>query len=152
MSEDFKTAQARREAIIARIQAETGIDEAMVERLVRGFYQRVRVDEMLAPVFDAVVDDWEPHLRRMCDFWSSVALMSGRYHGQPMAKHLPLPIDSTHFDRWLELFEMAARELCPPVAADHFVKLSRQIGESLELGVAGARGALLARGERLSAV
>jgi truncated hemoglobin YjbI len=38
----------------------------------------------------------------MCAFWSSVALMSGRYHGQPMEKHLPLPIDARHFDRWLD--------------------------------------------------
>ena len=42
---------------------------------------------------------------QMCAFWSSVALMTGRYHGTPMAKHLPLPVDAGHFDRWLELFE-----------------------------------------------
>ena len=47
-----------------------------------------------------------PHL---CAFWSSVALMSGRYHGQPMVAHLPLPIDTPHFDRWLEIFAETAR-------------------------------------------
>src|SRR6185437_7027464 len=49
------------------------------------------------------------HLQTMCDFWSSVLLMTGRYHGQPMRKHAPLPIGGVHFDRWLELFEAAAR-------------------------------------------
>jgi len=44
----------------------------------------------------------------MCDFWSSVALTSRRYYGQPMAAHLPLPIDTPHFNRWLELFVVAA--------------------------------------------
>jgi hemoglobin len=101
---------------------ETGIDEAMSERLVRGFYDRVRADDLLGPVFESRISDWEPHLQRMFAFWSSVALMSGRYHGTPMVKHMPLPVDAGHFDRWLELFEAAAREICPPAAAAHFVE------------------------------
>jgi hemoglobin len=131
--------------------SETGIDEAMIQRLVYGFYGRVREDSVLGPVFAAQIDDWEPHLQRMCAFWSSVALASGRYHGQPMAKHLPLPIDAQHFDRWLTLFEKTAHELCPPKAAAHFVKMAQRIAESLELGIAGARGVMLGKGERFSA-
>ena len=73
------------------IVARTGIDEAMIERLVRGFYERVQADPLLGPVFAQRIGDWESHLQRMFAFWSSVALMSGRYQGQPMAKHLPLP-------------------------------------------------------------
>ena len=46
-----------------------------------------------------------------CLFWSSVALASGRYHGQPMPKHLPLPVEARHFDRWLELFRQTARDV-----------------------------------------
>lgn len=65
-----------------------------------------------------------------------------------MAKHLPLPIDARHFDHWLALFEAAARDLSPPSAADHFVMLARRIAESLELGLAGACGLLLRKGER----
>ena len=56
-------------------------------------------------------------IERLCRFWSSVALMSGRYHGQPMTAHLPLPVDTPHFDRWLEIFTATAREVCPPAAA-----------------------------------
>jgi Truncated hemoglobins len=76
MSDDAKSAQARRAAITSQIQAETGIDEAMIERLVREFYVRVRDDAVLGPVFAAKIDDWEPHLQKMFAFWSSVALMS----------------------------------------------------------------------------
>lgn len=143
MSEIARSAAARRAAITTQIQTETGIDETMIDQLVRGFYARVRDDEVLGPIFAAKIDDWEPHLQRMCAFWSSVALMSGRYHGQPMARHLRLPIDSRHFDRWLALFEKTARELCPPKAADHFEMLAHRIAESLEAGVAGARDAPL---------
>jgi hemoglobin len=74
--------------------------------------------------------------------------MSGRYQGSPMTKHLPLPVDAAHFDRWLALFEETAREVCPPEAKAHFVERARRIAASLELGIAGQHGVLLGRGER----
>ena len=145
---EITDAAARRAAIVDQIRAETGIDEAMIARLVEGFYERVRADPLIGPVFNARIEDWAPHLEQMRLFWSSVALMSGAYHGRPMPKHLPLPVDARHFDRWLELFEATARELCPPVAADHFIERARRIAESLELGIAGANGVLLGKGQR----
>jgi hemoglobin len=120
----------------------------MIERLVRGFYARVQEDALIGPIFAARISDWEAHLQRMCAFWSSVALMSGRYHGQPMQKHLPLPVDARHFDRWLALFEATARDLCPPKAADHFIERARRVAESLELGIAGAHGVMVGKGQR----
>ena len=142
------TGAERREAITAEIAERTGITEAMIERLVRGFYVKVRSDAVLAPVFDSKIEDWEPHLAQMCAFWSSVALMSGRYHGTPMVKHAPLPVDADHFDRWLELFEATAVELCPPQAAAHFVERARRIAASLEMGIANGQRVMLAIGER----
>ena len=138
----------RRDAITAEIVKKTGITEVMIERLVRGFYAKVRGDVVLAPVFESRIKDWEPHLAQMCAFWSSVALMTGRYHGTPMAKHMPLPVDAGHFDRWLALFEATARELCPPPAATHFVELARRIAASLEMGIANGQGVMLGIGER----
>jgi hemoglobin len=138
----------RREEITARIAADTGITEAMIEQLVRAFYAKVRADAVLGPVFEAKVADWEPHLAQMFAFWSSVALMTGRYHGTPMIKHVKLPIDAGHFDRWLALFEDTAREICPPEAAAHFIDRAQRIAASLELGVAGANGVMLGKGER----
>jgi hemoglobin len=120
----------------------------MIERLVRGFYAKVREDAVLGPIFEARIKDWEPHLAQMCAFWSSVALMTGRYHGTPMAKHLPLPVDGGHFDRWLALFEETAREICPGEAEAHFIERARRIAQSLELGIASFNGIMLGRGER----
>lgn len=139
---------SRREAITRGIEADTGIDEAMIDRLVDSFYARVRDDILIGPVFADRIRDWGPHLAQMKLFWSSVALMTGAYHGRPMPKHLPLPVDGRHFDRWLELFRATAREVCPPAAADHFIERAQRIAESLELGIAGANGVLLRRGER----
>jgi hemoglobin len=148
MDHEFRGAEERRAAIVALTQKETGIDETMIEGLVRAFYIRVRQDALLAPVFESRISDWEPHLEKMFAFWSSLTLMSGRYHGQPMAKHLALPVDASHFDRWLAVFEETARDLCPPAAAERFVGRARLVAESLALGVAGANGVLLGKGER----
>lgn len=142
------TIGARRAQITAEIIERTGIDEAMIERLVHRFYARIREDALLGPVFMSRITDWPRHLQRMCAFWSSVALMNGRYHGQPMQVHLPLPVDAEHFDRWLALFEATARDVCPPTAANHFMERARRIAESLELGIAGRHGVLLGKGER----
>ena len=139
---------ARRQAATDRIRAETGIDEALIDRLVETFYARVRDDALLGPIFAERIADWGPHLAQMKLFWSSVALSTGIYQGRPMPKHLPLPIDAAHFDRWLALFEETARDLCAPVAAEWFMERARRIAESLELGIANANSVLLGPGER----
>lgn len=139
--------QSRAEKI-AKKQQETGIDEAMIKKLVHAFYDKIRTDALLGPIFNERISDWEPHLNRMCDFWSSATLKSGRYNGNPMMKHHPLPIDGRFFDHWLELFEQTAIEICPPNAAEVFKTKSRVIAQSLELGIAIKNGILPLKGER----
>lgn len=146
--EDPAGAAARREAAVQRLRDESGIDEAMIDAVVEAFYARVRDDRLIGPIFADRISDWGPHLAQMKLFWSSVALSTGVYQGRPMPKHLPLRIDARHFDRWLELFSETARDLCPPVAAAHFIERARRIAESLELGIATANGVMLAKGER----
>jgi hemoglobin len=68
MGHKFRSAEQRRCAIVALTQKETGIDEAMIETLVRAFYARVRQDPLLAPIFASRVSDWEPHLNNMFAF------------------------------------------------------------------------------------
>ncbi len=142
---------ARRAAFAAEVEASTGINEAMIHRLVHSFYERVRCDPLLGPLFEVRIINWGPHLDRMCAFWSSVVLMTGRYHGRPMQAHAPLPVEALHFDRWLALFEVTARDVCPSAAAALFIEKARMIAQSLELGIAAHRGQMLASGERLSA-
>lgn len=138
----------RRALTTAEIVERTGIDANMIRNLVHAFYARVREDEMLAPIFNERISEWDVHLDNMCAFWSSVALATGHYHGSPMQKHMPLPADARHFDRWLFLFEQTVRDICPDVAAEHFLERARRIAQSLELGIAGNAGVLLKTGER----
>jgi hemoglobin len=145
MSSDSEAGVARRNLLVMDIVDRTGIDAVMIETLVRAFYGRARLDPLIGPIFERNVADWDAHISRMCDFWSSVALMSGRYHGQPMTAHLPLPIDTAHFDRWLELFAETARDVCPPAAAAHFIDRAYRIADSLEMGIAAQKGEIRSR-------
>jgi hemoglobin len=120
-----------------------GVTEAMIHDLVHAFYGRVRRDPLIGPIFNREIGDgWDAHLAKLCDFWSSVLLMTGRFKGQPMVIHQALPeIDGPHFERWLALFAQTASEMCPPPAAALFIAKSRMIGESLQLGIQAARSA-----------
>lgn len=135
---------ARRARVTMEIMERTGIDEALIERLVRGFYGKVRVDPLLGPIFADAISDWEAHIEKLRAFWSSVALMSGRYHGQPLRAHVELPVGAAHFDRWIALFEATAGEICQPAAADHFIERARRIADSMEMAIAGHNGEIRA--------
>jgi hemoglobin len=79
-----------------------------IERLVSEFYSKVRKDELLAPVFAHV--DWEHHTPLIVNFWSSILLGDQSYQGNPFRKHINLPIDGGHFERWLALFKQTLEE------------------------------------------
>jgi len=121
-----------------------GVTEEMIRTLVHAFYGKVRIDPALAPIFNrAIGEGWDAHLAKMCDFWSSVVLMTGRFKGAPMATHARLPeLRPTHFARWLHLFAQTANAECPPDAAALFIAKSETIARSLQLGIAAARGVL----------
>ncbi len=123
--------------------AQAGVDEAMIHRLVHAFYDRIRADEVLGPIFSSQITDWEPHLAKMCDFWSSVVLMTKRYDGRPVPAHLKIPgLDHPHFERWLALFGDTAREIAPPEAAALFIDRAGRIAQSLRLSIDFQRGVL----------
>lgn len=131
-------ASARPE-MTAALMAETGLDEAILRDLVHRFYEKVRGDAVLGPIFDARIADWGPHLERMVAFWSSVALMTGRYHGAPVPAHTPLPVGWAHFERWLALFRATAAETCPPAGAAHVIERAERIARALDMAVRSAQ-------------
>jgi len=110
--------------------------EDMIRDVVHGFYAKIRSDEVLGPIFSARISDWEPHLAKMCDFWSSIMRQTGRYQGRPMAAHLRLSeIRPEHFQHWLKLFFETTNELCPPTIAAVFQARAEMIAQSFQLGM-----------------
>lgn len=86
--------------------------EEDVDRLVRGFYARVREDDLLGPIFEARVHDWEAHLLHLVDFWSALLRGTRRFRGAPMQKHLEIDeLREELFARWLALFRQTTAEL-----------------------------------------
>jgi hemoglobin len=113
------------------------IDEETIHALVHAFYGRVRADDQIGPIFERVIgQDWDAHLAKLCDFWSSVMLLTGRYKGQPMVAHMRLKmIRPEHFARWLELFRQTAIDICRPEIAALFIARAENIARSLQLGM-----------------
>jgi len=110
------------------------VTERDVSALVERFYDRVRDDALLGPVFDAQVEAaaWPVHLARMKAFWSTVLLGTGKYRGDPITAHQAVPgIQRGHFERWLALFEEVAREVVAREVADAILRRAHRMGDRL---------------------
>ncbi|MCA1334881.1 MULTISPECIES: group III truncated hemoglobin [Rhodobacterales] len=125
--------RSARPAMTLEMMQRTGLSEAVLTDLVHSFYGKIRVDPVLGPIFAARIADWGPHLDKMVDFWSSVALMTGRYHGAPVPKHAGLPVTWAHFHRWLEIFRETAGEVCTRAGAAHVIERAERIARSLHM-------------------
>ncbi|MBZ9846872.1 group III truncated hemoglobin [Mesorhizobium sp. CA14] len=117
--------------------ARPGVDRTSIGALVREFYSRVRKNERLGPIFAReITGDWEPHLEKMTDFWCSVILKSGDYHGRPVPAHLKLEdVTEADFEIWLALFRDTAAELFVPETAAVFIERAERIAASLKLAM-----------------
>ena len=111
------------------------ITEPAIATLVSRFYGKARRDPMIGPLFEQAVEDWDEHLAKLCDFWSSVMLTSGRYKGNPMAAHLKHPIEPEFFDCWLNLWRETSAEIFPPAEAALFQLKAENIAASLKLAL-----------------
>ena len=115
------------------------LNRTVIAQLVHEFYDGVRDDPELQVIFEAAIgDDWEPHLARMVEFWSTVMLATHEFRGNVFGTHMELDgVVPDHFKRWLALFETTARRLFVPVLADEFLLVARRIAASLQYGFFG---------------
>ena len=112
------------------------LDVSQIAGLVDRFYDKVCVDPLLGPVFNAAVHDWDEHKRTLTAFWSSVALRANSYRGNPMAVHRMQPgIRAEHFVRWLSLWQATTREVLDENDARLMLGHADRIGRSLRLGM-----------------
>jgi hemoglobin len=133
----------RKTILIDGVRLPDLLDERMIHDVVHGFYDRIRADDLLGPIFNSVIrdEDWPRHLQKMCDFWSSGFLRSVRYTGRPLEPHLIIPdIGEAHFRRWLTLFRATVRAICPPPVADLFMNRAIRIAHSFRLARAFHHG------------
>ena len=114
-----------------------GVDAKYISSFVDRFYDRVRDDDLLGPIFAERIEDWPAHLEQMKRFWRSVLHNSGEFTGSPMRKHVAIDgLEEPHFARWLELFRDTLRDgETIAEATDHVGNKARTIAESLLMGI-----------------
>lgn len=76
-----------------------------IQLMVNTFYNRIREDEVLGPIFEEKIQDrWQQHLEKMYRFWQTILLEEHTYNGAPFPPHARLPIDESHFVIWVKTF------------------------------------------------
>lgn len=118
-------------------------NEADIKLLVDTFYDNVNKDDMLSPVFnDFAHVNWEHHLPIMYSFWSSVLFGTMAYKGQPFPKHLRLPVEQKHFQRWISLFTQTVDTLFEGEKATEIKQKALSIAQifQMKMGLLSAIG------------
>lgn len=113
-------------SLYERIGGKEGLD-----KLLGDFYGRVRQDSVLGPVFASRIDDWEHHLQKIHRFWSFQTGGPERYEGG-MGRHVGLPVDVRHFDRWIGQWEVSCRKLLPEKEAAQMIAIAAHFRKFLE--------------------
>lgn len=76
-----------------------------IKLLVNTFYEKVQNDDLIGPVFnEKMTGRWPEHLEKMYRFWQTLLLEEHTYSGSPFPPHKHLPVNQSHFDRWMEIF------------------------------------------------
>lgn len=107
------------------------ITEEMVRDLVETFYTRAHADPLLGPFFAATIADWQEHLDTVGAFWSRALMGTDRYRGCVMGAHTHLRMTPAHFERWMALFDAAARETLSPAGYERAMSVAGFIEERL---------------------
>ena len=87
-----------------------------IELLINSFYTKVKKDDTIGFIFNDIAKvNWEKHLPVMYDFWETLLLDATSYRKNAMEVHYTLnrrvPLEESHFQRWLELFLATVDEL-----------------------------------------
>jgi len=91
-------------------------DRADIIILVDRFYERVRADATLGPIFDGIARvNWEKHLPKLYDFWDTVLFQANTFRGNLIGAHAQLipaaAMGRGLFEHWLALFRATVAEL-----------------------------------------
>jgi hemoglobin len=112
-----------------------------IQTLVNSFYGKVREDALLSPVFASKIPDeaWPAHLERMYAFWNAILFAEKGFDGNPMQKHMSLPIEEKHFTQWLSLFNATIDENFSGPKADEARQRARSIAQIMNFKIATLR-------------
>ena len=111
-----------------------------IKLLVDTFYELIREDKLLAPIFNERIEGkWPQHLEKMYKFWQTVLLQEHTYFGSPFPPHAQLPVDHQHFAAWLALFGKTVDELFTGEKATEAKWRAEKMAELFEAKIAYAK-------------
>lgn len=97
-------------------------------QVVDSFYEKVRKDELIGPIFDVAAKvDWDEHLPKLYNFWEDLLFGTNHYHGRPFPPHTKLNLAPEHFDHWLMLFTLTIDENFSGLKAEEMKARARRI-------------------------
>ncbi|MFN3240029.1 MAG: group III truncated hemoglobin [Planctomycetota bacterium] len=121
--------------ILNVLELQIALQDEQIETLVHRFYDRIRDEPLLGPVFASRIDAdaWPAHLDKMVRFWSTILRGTDRYTGNPMLAHQGLPgVTPAHFTRWLSLFREVAEQCLSQPLADSILQRAERMGARLQ--------------------
>ncbi|GAA5131842.1 globin [Luteolibacter yonseiensis] len=98
--------------------------EAGIRRMVAAFYQRMRSDDLIGPMYPA--DDWEGSESRLAEFLlfrlgASTHYIETRGHPKLRMRHVTFRIGLAERDRWISLMGSAMDDAEIPAPAREFL-------------------------------
>jgi hemoglobin len=104
-----------------------------IRQMVDLFYSNIRQNKLLKNIFEEVIQDkWDLHLDKMYRFWQTVLLDKHTYHGSPFVPHAKLPVDSIHFQTWINIFSETVDSLFDGEKADRAKWQGTRMAEMFE--------------------
>jgi hemoglobin len=119
-------------------RSDDGLTAAVIRRVVEAFYAKARQDDVLGPVFNGLVEDWDAHIEKVGAFWLYATRLDGTYNSRDfMPAHLRhAQIEASLLPRWLVLFRRTATEICTPGAAEILIDIAERMAASIEMSLA----------------
>ena len=120
-----------------------------VALLVNQFYKKVRANDVLGPIFNSAISDWDTHLDHLTTFWES-SLFMGRplqkkYKGNPLEAHIKVDkannnsINEHHFGVWLNLWFETLDSLFSGEITENAKRRARKMGTFIHITIFEAR-------------
>jgi len=119
--------------------AAVGITAPIIRDVIHAFYDKVRHDAMLAPIFEqAIGPEWDHHIEKVCLFWLTATRLGSGYAARNfLPAHMRhRSIGVAELSRWLSLFEETLNERTQPEMSEVLLDIANRMAENIQLGIA----------------
>lgn len=114
-----------------------------VSKLVHRFYDKIRADKELGPIFNAHLSDeqWPPHLEKLTDFWETNLFGIRKFKGNPPRVHAEVDqnmnygVTQEHFAQWIRLWFSTIDEMYEGKLAERAKNAARRMSTGLFMAI-----------------